>query len=306
MAINRVPQFIEALTPLTDDKAIKELCDAELVYLRECLGIKYSFNEEGLHDDVIEGSVSGLHKQLTSYRNAVISQIPFTEENSYKVLKVRKYVTYHKAFKHLVKLPIERAVRSEAQLTQIYEDQSVLIPIDPDDLILKACELLKSESYLCVALGLMLLTGRRATEILKTAVMNVQTDSTVIFAGQLKTKDSENAQTTPYEIPVLTDSQTVIEALAKLRQLRDFSALSNEAVHSRTNKSLNESVKRHFKGLIPDIKVASLRSAYACIARHFYDPDEVGSVAAYYAFILGHSKKDVTTAQSYIDFKIAK
>lgn len=270
MAINRIQEFVSAINSQSDEMTIERLCLSELTYLRS------------------ELALTSVKRAVTRYRNA------FKEvSDSHPCLKYFKLTRDEQA-------SIKGATRS-----QVYTDHTNLRPIDPDELIFKACELLKSESYLNLALGLMLLTGRRSTEILKTAEMTVASDDSVIFEGQLKTKGSDNAQTLPYEIPVLTDSQTIINALAKLRQLRDFSNLTNDAVHSRANKSLSEAVKRYFADLIPSVKLKDLRSAYATICHDFYCPNQI-SQTAYFAMVLGHSKEDLTTAQSYQDFYIAE
>lgn len=270
MAVNRIEEFISAINSQTDERTIEALCLSELTYLRS------------------ELALTSVKRAVTRYRNA------FKEiSDTHPCLNFFKLTRDEQA-------RIKGATRS-----QVYADHTNLRPIDPDELILKACELLKSESYLNLALGLMLLTGRRSTEILKTAEMTAVSDESVIFAGQLKTKGSDNAQTLPYEIPVLTDSQTVINALTKLRQLRDFSNLTNDAVHSKANKSLSEAVKRYFDALIPSVKLKDLRSAYATICHDFYCPNQI-SQTAYFAMVLGHSKEDLTTAQSYQDFYIAE
>ena len=270
MAINRIEEFVSAINSQSDESNIEALCLSELTYLRS------------------ELALTSVKRAVTRYRNA------FKDiSDSHPCLNFFKLTRD------------EQATIKGATRTQVYTDHTNLRPIDPDELILKACELLKSESYLNVALGLMLLTGRRSTEVLKTAEMILTSDNSVIFAGQLKTKGSDNAQTLPYEIPTLTDAQIVVDALAKLRQLRDFSSLTNDAVHSRANKSLSEAVKRYFAGLIPSVKLKDLRSAYATICHELYCPKQI-SQTAYFAMVLGHSKEDLTTAQSYQDFYIAE
>lgn len=266
MAINRIEEFISAIASIDDEIQTEKLCEKELEYLRS------------------ELALTSVRRAVTRYRNA-IAEISKT----------------HPALKYLKLTRQEQATVKAATKSQVYSDHTNLRPIDADDLIIKATELLDSTSYLNIALGLMLLTGRRATEILKTASMTVATDDSVIFAGQLKTKGSDNAQTQPYEIPVLTNSQRIVDVLSQLRQFKDFSSLSNDQVHSRCNKSLNEYVKKHFGKLIPEVKLKDLRSAYATICHDLYCPDQI-SQTAYFAQILGHSKEDLTTAQSYQDF----
>jgi hypothetical protein len=268
MGTNRIEEFISAVVLLEDELDIQKACQSELEYLRS------------------ELTLTTVKRAVTRYRNAI-----------------KELSSIHPALSYFKLTKEEQAILKAANRSQVYLDHTNLRPIDADDLILKGVELLNSSSYLNVALGLMLLSGRRATEVLKTGQMTVQTDESVVFTGQLKTKGSDNAQTAPYEIPVLTKSQIVVNSVLRLRQLKDFSSLTNDQVHSRCNKSLNEYVKKHFDKLIPQVKVKDLRSAYATICYEFYCPDHI-SQTAYFAQVLGHSKEDLSTAQSYQDFYI--
>ena len=269
MAVNRIEEFIAAIKDLSDETTIQTLCQSELEYLHS------------------ELTLTSVKRAVTRYRNAI-----------------KDLSETHLGLKYFKLTREEQSTVKAATKSQVYADHTNLRPIDPDTLIIKARDLLNSTSYLNIALGLMLLTGRRSTEVLKTGVLSVLSDKSVMFAGQLKTKGSDNAQTSPYEIPVLTTSQTAVDSLAKLRELRVFSGLSNDQVHSKVNKSLNESVKRHFGALVPLVKLKDLRSAYATICHDFYCPDHI-SQTAYFAQILGHSNEDLTTAQSYQDFYIS-
>jgi hypothetical protein len=266
VGINRTEEFITSLKSLKKQRSIEALCRLEIEYLTN------------------ELSLTAKKRALTRYRNAV-----------------KEIAPNHIALNFL-KLTIDEQLElKQGYKTQLYTDHTNLRPVDPEKLIIKGTELLKADSYLNLSLGLMLVTGRRATEILKTAQMSLATPDTVIFQGQLKTKNSDNAQTQPYEIPTLCDSSLVVEALAKLRTLRDFSDLTPDQVHSRSNKSLNESIKRQFKGLIDNPSPKDLRACYAQICHEYFCPRHI-SQTAYFAKILGHSEQDLATAQSYQDF----
>jgi hypothetical protein len=71
--------------------------------------------------------------------------------------------------------------------------------------------LCQQDSYSLVALGICGLTGRRPSEVLTTAIFRPAIeckycDNSLIFSGQLKTKDCESARDN-YEIPVLCDDE---------------------------------------------------------------------------------------------------
>ena len=66
---------------------------------------------------------------------------------------------------------------------------------------------------------------------------------------------------------------------------------------------LSSRVKRDFQPFVEgDIKAKDLRAIYATIACHLFKPSAKLSDNSYIADILGHSKNDLTTCQSYIDF----
>lgn len=269
MAVNRIEEFTSLLSTLKTELEIKQACIDEIGYLDSAL------------------TTASKKRALTRYRNAIKTHNPNHLALSYLRLSIN-----------------ESNDLKQASKAQVYLDHTNLRQIDAQTLIGKALELIQTDSYLNIALGLMLLSGRRATEILKTASFQKIAQSYVRFSGQLKTKGSTNAQTEPYNIPVLCDVDVFMQGFFKLRELRDFSELTHDQVHSRANKALNESCKRHFKGLIENPKPKDLRSAYATIAYARYAPKNWSS-DAYYAQILGHSEQDLNTALSYQDFYLA-
>lgn len=260
MAVNRIPEFLEALTTSTD---FKTLAETELIYLDHSL------------------SLSSKKRALTNYRNAIKMIDP-----------------YHGILKFLKLTRAENDLFILAGKEQVKKDHTNLKLLDPLTFVEIAIDLIKTRNgYSKVAVGLGLLTGRRSTEILKTTIFEIVDDCTVIFTGQLKKKEGESK---PYMIPVLTDSTAIVEALGYIRSMVDFSGFTNEAVHSRTNKTLNECTVKHFgKGL----SVHKLRSAYAEICAYWLKPDNQ-SKANYFGSILGHEPLDLKIAQTYEDFYI--
>lgn len=271
MAIARVNQFLKALESTPN---ISELCVKELEYLRKCC------------------TLASLKTNLSEYRTALKNCYPEDSEilaNALKILKLSQE---------------EYSTLKTNHKTQIFIDNTNLRPIeDYDKIILKAEELIESRAYTAKAVALCLLTGRRISEILQTAKFEFVDNSNVLFSGQLKTKGSDNAQSEAYLIPVLSNSTSIIEALNQLRELKDFSGLTSKELHSKTNKSCNEAVKRYFEPLVKNCCVKDLRAIYATISYELFCPERI-SETAYHASILGHSELDLTTAQSYKDFYI--
>lgn len=172
-------------------------------------------------------------------------------------------------------------------------------------------KLLKSEkSYIRIMLGLCAATGRRPGEMLTTAKFTKSGKNSVIFSGQLKTKDSEQARDN-YEIPTLLPADDVIGALERLRAKKDFSGLPVPAhktlaqvVNARTAKQQSEYVKTYYSDFIPNPRAYNLRAVYALLCVRKHKPADMTD-QAYMAQILGHSENDSTTAASYLDFYYA-
>lgn len=264
MAVNRIDKFIDSVKTSTD---LKTLVETELEYLDNSLVL------------------SSKKRAISRYRNAIKAALGLECE----VLKIFKLTLDElKEFNHQKEL-------------QKDHDHTHLKPLEPIDTTEKAIELLHTKgSYTKVAIALCLLTGRRSVEILKTAKFTYVSDDRILFEGQVKKGDLECQ---PYEIPVLYDASEIIKALEYVRQLTNFADLSNDAIHSRTNKTMNEAAKKHFGSIIKGVSVKSLRSAYAEIVSFWHKPNHI-SKAKFMAGVLGHSELDKSTAQSYEDFYI--
>lgn len=92
MVIARIEEFISKLIEANSDK-YQQLCSIELDYLRSNLGIKPVFNSEGYPISINGGSVSGLKKQVSLYRNA-IRDVELTEANLIRRLKMVRESRY--------------------------------------------------------------------------------------------------------------------------------------------------------------------------------------------------------------------
>jgi hypothetical protein len=322
MATNRIPEFIEALRSAETPEAVSEQCKLEENYLDT------------------ELATSSKKRAFTRYRNAIkenfegtdtFKHFVYTDKNGQIVVdEYGKYI--FKVFRLSKK---ELGLLGEKETNQIYNRHTKKRRergfVSANDIICKAEELVdisthKRVSYGRLAIGLMVLTGRRDTEIVKTASfkklsegtqkhfeqaekLNLNEDDCVIFSGQLKTKESKNANLDPYVIPVLGDVDTIIEALRKLREIKDCTKLTNDEVHSQVNPTLNESIKRvHFKGLLVNPSCSIMRKIYCAICQKwFYDENQSFklemSKQKYLASILGHTEKDFGTANSYKDYE---
>ena len=264
------PLFLEAVKTSTD---LKTLVATELEYLNN------------------ELTLSSKKRALTRYRNAIRSALG-VECEVLKTLKLTKK---------------ERENLTLADDTQIRNTSDNLIGLNLEDFLNTAISLIADrKSYTKVSAGLFALTGRRPIEILKTGSFQIISDDWVTFTGQAKkVKSSNYLESKPFDIPVLSNTKTIVEALNFIRSVRDFSDISNDDIHSKTNKTLNDTCKRYFKDLIPDPSPKMLRKAYGAVASHWFKRD-TQDINAFLSDVLGHETLDTTTSQTYKQFHIVE
>jgi len=149
-----------------------------------------------------------------------------------------------------------------------------------------------------LAFALMLVTGRRACEILNgTSVFECVDTYTLRFGGQGKRRAA--APETWMLIPSLAPSPVVVAALANLRQRQKNTRLSNVATSRRYQSLLA-------RDLATDTlwstcrRVHALRGMYACIALRLFVWDTSVSDAYVAMCILGHS--GLTDSLTYTTF----
>ncbi|MBD1559526.1 hypothetical protein HC752_21520 [Vibrio sp. S9_S30] len=179
-----------------------------------------------------------------------------------------------------------------------------------------------------LALGLAIATGRRRTEIFKTAVFDVidtTPDNHVMFSGQLKTHDRELFDDVkPYAIPCLIDRDLVMQGLALLRKIQKDDHVTyldqrgNEVTHGvlelplsdqyHTNAvgrfyshSANQRIRAIFDN--PRIEFRHSRDMYSEIGYEKFKNKGEGR-SAYRTRVYGHAKGQSETGRSYEKFEI--
>lgn len=238
---------------------------------------------------------TSLKKYMTHYRNA-LRELGVDNEVVWANLGLTQH--QHKVLK-----------RQYART--LSQEHTNLRPLDAGKAIGIATGLLDSNKVWDVAVGIMLLTGRRGIEIFqKGSFSKVQGNPYALeFTGQAKTREDEGRGLDTYQIPVLIEARNILLCMKEIRAyVRDQwgrRPLNNEQFSQRTNAPLSGAVKNAF-GL--DWKVKDLRSAYAAICHATYCPENV-SVVAYYSKILGHKAQgkdatDLVTPLSYFDFQV--
>ncbi|PJE78131.1 hypothetical protein CI610_02937 [invertebrate metagenome] len=179
------------------------------------------------------------------------------------------------------------------------------------------------------AVALIIVTGRRPTEILKTATLKKHTDDMVLFDGQLKTRDRHIHETlTAYHIPLITsdkcNQQVILNALKSTQlayknieitypdilgntvttSIGDKKRGKGDIAHNRAvtqwaNSTLNSVIRGWFD--TDGITCKSLRAAYSEIAylRLPSEKQKGTSKDAYAASILGYGEHGFGAARNY-------
>lgn len=324
MAIARIEEFISKLESANSDK-YQQLCAIELDYLRFNLGIKPIFNSEGYPISVTGGSVSGLKRQVSLYRNA-IRDVELSEANSDSTVKNGQRVRLHKALKFFNLEDYEKDEVKQQRLARDKKDKSDRPSFDAISVIEKAESLLTARSYVARLAGLYVLTGRRHGELMQTAQFDgtglscnllqrryEDTSYHVLFSGQQKTTKKGLVKKQdiygmvkhsdmPYKIPLLCEKEKAQNAIAWLREHHPC-PLDKRA---KGSKELGQKTKKEFLWLLKDVTPHKLRSAYCAmvwsIYRHSGSKNPTEDLVI--DLITGHSSDTTESAQAYMDYEL--
>jgi Telomere resolvase len=295
----RWDELIPALEALTvdDQEEIKRLCDEEIAYWRTRMD-----------------KPSALKDPMRFTRNRIKEIQPLTERNSF--VDPRDQVRKHIALKYMnfttegwAEVNRPSAALAAARL----EDQQTIE--DPDAVIVKAEELLRSPYWADRLAALAVVIGRRLEEILSPkSKLYPKTLYSVTFDGQLKRKDKTLL---PYEIPTNAPAALVLDAWAWVRNQVDCAGLDEATLSTRYGPDVKAAAQKHFAGLVPprsggDLYTHLFRSVYGCIAVFFYCPDRVKDLV-YLSHILGHYwvdgngdlQRDTAVTMHYADYQIS-
>lgn len=199
------------------------------------------------------------------------------------------------------------------------ERQTKLID-NPDKIVKRATTLLGSYQWSEIAAGLAVVTGRRCTEVIKTAQFEYKSKYSVIFTGALKRGD-EPVECV-FEIPTLCQAQLVIDAIANLRsQLgEEIHDLSKRQVSSRFGRAVANKCDRYFDEFVPpredkdNLYTHLFRAVYATIASYWYCPPTIPEIE-FRAAIQGHYqiiderdpklRRSIAAGRNYFDYRIS-
>lgn len=188
------------------------------------------------------------------------------------------------------------------------EQRRNLVSITNIDLYQSVIEqLLESREWRELAVGLIAATGRRATEILKTAEFNQIGQFEVKFSGQLKAKGEERK---PYPTFTLLESNKVCDALFRLRRMPEIKELKKKTlaeIDSGRNTTINRLVVEKFSPIIQpptgelQLSTKNLRASYAAIAIYLFCPWQQ-EPSQFITEKLGHTSD--ATASNYQDYQV--
>lgn len=289
------------------DKTSKGVKAVERVAAKIRTQMRFGEDKQKLSLNTIKTYYTDLRKLVTEQRtefektsknkdffSRVLNSLKLTKEEEEEILNDR--AEYREKISNRVipdNVLTDAADTSEQTLTPLYDFEGLIkhaqALITPDHS--------ETPHYYKIAVGLMLLTGRRATEIFKTGSFELVAGEPqkVLFKGQLKkrkvnskgVKTEQGAEDTGYIIPVLADAKTVINALNLMRETanekranttlpngetaRPFSEMSVEDINTSTANSLGIYTRKEFaEWLGGDISAHSLRKAYLTVSFHKY------------------------------------
>ena len=205
------------------------------------------------------------------------------------------------------------------QATKVVAERETKFITNPEAIADKARKLIKSDYWSDMAAGLAVVTGRRVSEVLKTAEFSYKTEYSITFSGALKRRQ-ERVECV-FEIPTLVKAKEVINALTKLRKHlgKEIKLLSPRQLSGGYSRKVSEVCNREFASLVEKRKDKDnlythlFRAVYSTIAAHWYCPPKI-PVIEYRAAIQGHYqvldeknpqlRRAIAADRNYFDYQI--
>jgi hypothetical protein len=164
---------------------------------------------------------------------------------------------------------------------------------------------LEKASWKELSVYIALSTGRRMAEVhgIDTKFEYVDNE-TILFTGQLKTKD-RSVGNKPYQIHVFCEAVNLVKAWERLKILRQ--PLEPEAVNKLLSKPLSTELPTHLKLLFEQAgitKYKDMRDIYA--ARMLQFKPENMTANAFVGSCMGHGENDLNTAETYQKIRIVE
>lgn len=249
--------------------------DAPATVKHFCLEEKGWFEEQYKNDNTRAAYMTKYRKaiaSMTADRTFPSSVLYEQETQDGPVLQhlALKWMNYSSEFHQARQAPTQAKAKAQRRERVAFSPQPVI------DVAVAA---LSSESTWEVAAAIILLTGRRPTEILKSAEFKQAGPYQLAFSGQLKKRDNEAAIAT-YTIYCLVRSHRLIDAFTRFRRIasiRELQEAENATVDSKVNAIINRAVREVFpEDILPyplgetRLSAKNLRAAYTNIAYHYF------------------------------------
>ncbi|NEP17339.1 MAG: hypothetical protein F6J97_10600 [Leptolyngbya sp. SIO4C1] len=282
--------FLAKLSQATQAKTVEQLCRDEIAWFEQ----QYTNN-----------NTRAAH--MTRYRKAIArlaADMNLSDDITYAQPTEQGPVRQHLALAFMNYSSEFHQQRQAATKTKTKQQRRHRVPFRPFLLIEAAKGAIASTDYREIAAGIIAVTGRRPTEILKSGEFEIVSKYQVEFSGQLKARDRTEA----YKIYSLVPTNLLLDAFTTLRRDADVRALhqlENTAVDSQRNSTLNRAIGRLFgEVLAPPVgekflSAKNLRAAYTNAAYHLFGlPSE--SIGSFAEDHLGHQSS--STAANYEDY----
>ena len=281
-------EYLPQLIPLTEcdrDKETAKFLDT---------AIKQQFIERGLT------SPSQHKNRITDVRNAI-----------------KVFDPQHPTL-DIVGLSKEQWIEVNANASFSTHNRETQFLTNPNAIAQTALSLIKSNRWESIAAGSAVVTGRRVSEILKTAQFDLVSAHSVMFVGAAKRRNESIPL--KFEIPTLVEANLVIDAISRLRTQLDTSGLTNRQINDKYEQAVARACDRSFRNLVPsrdgknNLYTHLFRAVYATIATHWFCPPTVSDLE-FRAYIQGHFKildeanrskqTDMASQRHYWDYKIS-
>ncbi len=287
---HHVALFLAKLSGVSDAHTVEYLCTEE----------KGWFEQQYANDNTRAAHMTRYRKAIAAMSQALSFPDAVTYEQETESGTVRqhlalRWMNYDSSFHEARQAPTQ--AKTKAQRRQ-------RVAFVPQPVVAAAISALSSDDYRQVAAAIILLTGRRPTEILKSGDFTQVNRYQVEFTGQLKSRDKADA----YSIYCLCRSHLLIDAFTRFRRNVNIKALQEEentAVDSRLNATINQAVRQIFGAVLPfplgdeQLSAKNLRAAYVNIAYYLFGtPSE--SIGSFAEDFLGH--QNPSSAASYEDY----
>ncbi|MBP5977198.1 hypothetical protein HW132_31870 [Brasilonema sp. CT11] len=305
-------EFLKGLDGQSTKPEIEQYCQTKLQEFSDICKAKaeerakedrQTFNEHSWKQSSTS-NMSGIRKAIAAWSE----DKTLDDSNSYPQQTKNGIVTQHLALLYMKYEFVHNQPNTEAKQAKKDEQRRNLESINcVDEYQAKIDVLLQSTDHKELVAGLIAATGRRPSEIYKTAEFKQVGQFEVMFTGQLKTRGEVREG---YPTYTLVESAKVIDALARLRRMPEIKAIKNltlAEIDSGKNNKMNAAIKEHFTPLInpphgeAELSAKNLRASYAAIAIYLFCPWTT-STNLFIKERLGHTSD--ATATAYEDYQI--